>query len=96
MFQHFNYFTPLCFRQVEERRRVEEDEIWRHMCNCHQGTMESYLEDIIVRSVDQTADEQVCTSGREVVISLWFIAIYGIIDDNTMVKNYKWTLKLKI
>lgn len=45
-------------RQVEERRRVEEDEIWRHMCNCHQGTMETYLEDIIVRSVDRTADEQ--------------------------------------
>ena len=47
------------FSQVEERRRVEEDEIWRHMCNCHQGTMETYLEDIIVRSVDRTADEQV-------------------------------------
>ena len=46
-------------RQVEERRRVEEDEIWRQMCNCHQGTMETYLEDIIVRSVDRTADEQV-------------------------------------
>ena len=38
---------------------MEEDEIWRHMCNCHQGTMETYLEDIIVRSVDRTADEQV-------------------------------------
>ena len=45
-------------RQVEERRRLEEDEIWRHLCNCHQGTMESYLEDIIARSVDRTADEQ--------------------------------------
>ena len=49
----------LLLRQVEERRRVEEDEIWRQMCNCHQGTMETYLEDIIVRSVDRTADEQV-------------------------------------
>lgn len=45
-------------RQVEERRRIEEDEIWRQMCQCHQGTMETYLEDIIVRSVKKTADEQ--------------------------------------
>ena len=48
-------------RQVEERRRTEEDEIWRQMCKCHQGTMESLLEDVIVRSVDRTADEQART-----------------------------------
>jgi len=48
-------------RQVEERRRMEEDEIWRQMVNCHQGTMETYLEDIISRSVSRTADEQART-----------------------------------
>ncbi|XP_053561762.1 cilia- and flagella-associated protein 91 [Bombina bombina] len=45
-------------RQVEERRRREEDEIFRQVVNIHQRTVDSYLEDIILHSVEHTAEEQ--------------------------------------
>ncbi|NXK09516.1 CFA91 protein, partial [Herpetotheres cachinnans] len=57
-------------RQVEERRRREEDEIFRQARegdwgNCgwsvvkvHQSTIDSYLEDIILSSLENTAEEQ--------------------------------------
>ncbi|XP_065817910.1 cilia- and flagella-associated protein 91 [Labrus bergylta] len=45
-------------RQVEERRRREEDEIFRQVVQVHQETLDLYLEDIILETVEQTADQQ--------------------------------------
>lgn len=45
-------------RQVEERRRREEDEIFRQVVQVHQETVNLYLEDIILGTVEQTADQQ--------------------------------------
>uniref|UniRef100_A0A8K9VEC3 Cilia- and flagella-associated protein 91 n=1 Tax=Oncorhynchus mykiss TaxID=8022 RepID=A0A8K9VEC3_ONCMY len=43
-------------RQMEERRRREEDEIFKQVV--HQETVDLYLEDIILGTLDQTADQQ--------------------------------------
>lgn len=45
-------------RQVEERRRREEDEIFKQVVKVHQRSVDTYLEDIILGSIDKTADEQ--------------------------------------
>ncbi|XP_060733143.1 cilia- and flagella-associated protein 91-like [Tachysurus vachellii] len=45
-------------RQVEERRRREEDEIFRQVMKVHQATVDLYLEDVILNSIDQTAEAQ--------------------------------------
>ncbi|KAK5861123.1 hypothetical protein PBY51_022542 [Eleginops maclovinus] len=57
-------------RQVEERRRREEDEIFRQVVQVHQETVDLYLEDIILRTLEQSADEQareeIRTTAKEV------------------------------
>ncbi|XP_068614741.1 cilia- and flagella-associated protein 91-like [Brachionichthys hirsutus] len=45
-------------RQVEERRRREEDEIFRQVVQVQQETVDLYLEDIILETLEQTADQQ--------------------------------------
>ncbi|NXG34122.1 CFA91 protein, partial [Dromaius novaehollandiae] len=45
-------------RQVEEMQRQEEDEIFRQVIKVHQSTVDSYLEDIILSSMENTAEEQ--------------------------------------
>ncbi|XP_035170659.1 cilia- and flagella-associated protein 91 [Oxyura jamaicensis] len=45
-------------RQVEERRRQEEDEIFRQVVKVQQSTIDSYLEDIILSTMENTAEEQ--------------------------------------
>ncbi|XP_062862513.1 cilia- and flagella-associated protein 91 isoform X2 [Trichomycterus rosablanca] len=45
-------------RQLEERRRREEDEIFKQVMKVHQATVDLYLEDVILNTVDQTADAQ--------------------------------------
>ncbi|XP_042351125.1 cilia- and flagella-associated protein 91 [Plectropomus leopardus] len=45
-------------RQVEERRRREEDEIFRQVVQVHQETVDLYLEDIILGTLEQTSDQQ--------------------------------------
>ncbi|XP_074856668.1 cilia- and flagella-associated protein 91 isoform X2 [Carettochelys insculpta] len=45
-------------RQVEERRRREEDEIFKQVVKVHQSTVDSYLEDVILNSMESTAEEQ--------------------------------------
>ncbi|KAM6416718.1 cilia- and flagella-associated protein 91 isoform 2-T2 [Pluvialis apricaria] len=45
-------------RQVEERRRQEEDEIFKQVVKMHQSTIDSYLEDIILSSMENMAEEQ--------------------------------------
>ncbi|XP_071958133.1 cilia- and flagella-associated protein 91-like isoform X2 [Antedon mediterranea] len=44
-------------RQVEERRRREEDEIFKQVIKVHQNSVDTYLEDIIMGSIEQTASE---------------------------------------
>ncbi|XP_028991921.1 cilia- and flagella-associated protein 91 [Betta splendens] len=45
-------------RQVEEHRRREEDEIFRQVVQVHQESVDLYLEDIILGTCEQTADQQ--------------------------------------
>ncbi|KAL6100955.1 cfap91 [Pungitius sinensis] len=45
-------------RQMEERRRREEDEIFRQVVQVHQETVDLYLEDIILGTVEQTVDKK--------------------------------------
>ncbi|XP_053154496.1 cilia- and flagella-associated protein 91 isoform X2 [Hemicordylus capensis] len=45
-------------RQVEERRRREEDEIFKQVVKVHQSTVDSYLEDVLLSSMEHTAEEQ--------------------------------------
>lgn len=45
-------------RQVEERRRREEDEMFKQVVKVHQKTVDTYLEDIIMGTVNKTAEEQ--------------------------------------
>lgn len=45
-------------RQVEQRRLREEDEIFKEVVKVHQSTVSSYLEDIILNTEENTAEEQ--------------------------------------
>ena len=45
-------------RESELQRREKEDEIFRQFIGVHQETVESYLEDIIISSTDETAEIQ--------------------------------------
>ncbi|XP_068877178.1 cilia- and flagella-associated protein 91 isoform X2 [Aphelocoma coerulescens] len=45
-------------RQLEESRREEEDEIFRQVVNVQHRTIDTYLEDIILSSMERTAEEQ--------------------------------------
>lgn len=45
-------------RQVEQRRLREEDEIFKEVIKVHQSTVTSYLEDIILNTEENTAEEQ--------------------------------------
>lgn len=45
-------------RQVEERRRREEDEIFKQVVKVHQDTVDNYLEDILLATLERKADEQ--------------------------------------
>merc|ERR1712150_317456 len=42
----------------EERRRREEDEIFKQVIGVHQETVDSYLTNVICGAIEQTADEQ--------------------------------------
>ncbi|XP_076974346.1 cilia- and flagella-associated protein 91 isoform X3 [Tamandua tetradactyla] len=45
-------------RQVEQRRLREEDQIFKEVIKVHQSTVTSYLEDIILNTEENTAEEQ--------------------------------------
>ena len=45
-------------REAELLRREKEDEIFKQLFDVHQETVDSYLEDIIIQSTDETADFQ--------------------------------------
>uniref|UniRef100_A0A7N5KLP2 Cilia- and flagella-associated protein 91 n=1 Tax=Ailuropoda melanoleuca TaxID=9646 RepID=A0A7N5KLP2_AILME len=48
-------------RQVEQRRLREEDQIFKEVIKVHQSTVTSYLEDIILNTEENTAEEQART-----------------------------------
>lgn len=45
-------------RQVEQRRLREEDQIFKEVVRVHQSTITSYLENIILKTEENTAEEQ--------------------------------------
>ncbi|XP_072253015.1 cilia- and flagella-associated protein 91 [Leuresthes tenuis] len=45
-------------RQVEERKRKEEDEVFRQVVQVNQESLDMYLEDIILGTLEQAADQQ--------------------------------------
>ncbi|XP_062368890.1 cilia- and flagella-associated protein 91 [Cinclus cinclus] len=45
-------------RQLEESRRQEEDELFRQVVNVQERTIDTYLEDVILSSMERTAEEQ--------------------------------------
>ena len=45
-------------RQREERIRRTEDEMFKQMMRVHQGSVDTYLEDVILKSMERTADLQ--------------------------------------
>nr|XP_008171397.1 cilia- and flagella-associated protein 91 isoform X1 [Chrysemys picta bellii] len=61
-------------RQVEERRRREEDEIFKQVVKMHQSTVDSYLEDVILNSMESTAEEQAREEIQKVAVEINDIA----------------------
>ncbi|XP_013081110.2 cilia- and flagella-associated protein 91-like isoform X2 [Biomphalaria glabrata] len=57
-------------RQWEIRRRREEDEIFKQVVKTHQVTVDSYLEDIIAGSIDNTATDQARKEIEEQAIAI--------------------------
>jgi len=51
-------------RQAEERLREREDEMFRQIMGVHQGTVDSYLEDVLTSTVDQAAQSRALTEAR--------------------------------
>lgn len=45
-------------RQREERIRRTEDELFKQMMRVEQGTVDTYLQDVIMNSLEKTADEE--------------------------------------
>lgn len=45
-------------REEEVKRRTEQDEIFRQVMKVHQGTVETYLERILMDSLERTTDEE--------------------------------------
>merc|ERR1712125_79111 len=51
-------------RQAEERLREREDEMFRQVMGVHQGTVDSYLEDVLTSTVDEAAQSRALTEAR--------------------------------
>lgn len=51
-------------RQAEERLREREDEMFRQIMGVHQGTVDSYLEEMITNTVEQAARSRALTEAR--------------------------------
>lgn len=52
------FFNKLGEREAELQRREKEDQIFKQFIHVHQETVDSFLEDIIIQSTDETADAQ--------------------------------------
>eukprot|EP00811_Abedinium_folium_P025034 NODE_3548_length_2020_cov_6.715267.p1 GENE.NODE_3548_length_2020_cov_6.715267~~NODE_3548_length_2020_cov_6.715267.p1 ORF type:complete len:313 (+),score=134.66 NODE_3548_length_2020_cov_6.715267:410-1348(+) len=51
-------------RQAEEWLRAREDDMFRHVMGVHQGTVDSYLEDVLTNTVEQAAQSRALTEAR--------------------------------
>merc|ERR1712072_1307198 len=51
-------------RQAEERLREREDEMFRQIMGVHQGTVDSYLEEVLTNTVEQAAQSRALTVAR--------------------------------
>mmetsp|Transcript_6333 Transcript_6333/g.14507 ORF Transcript_6333/g.14507 Transcript_6333/m.14507 type:complete len:703 (-) Transcript_6333:77-2185(-) len=51
-------------RQAEERLRAREDEMFRQIMGVHQGTVDSYLEEVLTNTVEQAAQSRALTEAR--------------------------------
>ncbi|CAF3060896.1 unnamed protein product, partial [Rotaria sp. Silwood2] len=61
-------------RQVEERRRREQDELFKQMLQMTQTTVDTYLEDVILESTFETASEQARIEIQEQAVAIDDIA----------------------
>ncbi|XP_071094992.1 cilia- and flagella-associated protein 91-like [Haliotis cracherodii] len=57
-------------RQVEERRRREEDEVFKQAVKVHQNSVDTFLEDIILGSINNTADQQARQEIQEIAVTI--------------------------
>ena len=85
-------------RQREERLRRIEDEIFKRMMRVHQGGVDTYLEDIILQSVERTADQQAREEIQQQAdninkIAHDFVHTYVQIKLCTDLTSNTWTLK---
>merc|ERR1719247_3750726 len=51
-------------RQAEERLREREDEMFHQIMGVHQGTVDSYLEEVLCNTVEQAAQSRALTEAR--------------------------------
>merc|ERR1719160_2420414 len=51
-------------RQAEERLREREDEMFRQVMGVHQGTVDSYLEEVLTNTVESAAQSRALTEAR--------------------------------
>lgn len=51
-------------RQAEERLREREDQMFRQVMGVHQGTVDSYLEEVLTNTVEQAAQSRALTEAR--------------------------------
>mmetsp|Transcript_6427 Transcript_6427/g.15588 ORF Transcript_6427/g.15588 Transcript_6427/m.15588 type:complete len:704 (+) Transcript_6427:137-2248(+) len=51
-------------RQAEERLREREDEMFRQIMGVHQGTVDSYLEEVLTNTVEQAAQSRALMEAR--------------------------------
>merc|ERR1719486_166803 len=51
-------------RQAEERLREREEEMFRQIMGVHQGTVDSYLEEVLCNTVEQAARSRALTEAR--------------------------------
>ncbi|CAJ1335719.1 unnamed protein product [Effrenium voratum] len=51
-------------RQAEERLREREDEMFRQIMGVHQGTVDSYLEEVLTNTVEEAAQSRALTEAR--------------------------------
>ncbi|XP_050416159.1 cilia- and flagella-associated protein 91 [Patella vulgata] len=73
-------------RQVEERRRREQDEIFKQVIKVHQNSVDTYLENIIMGSIDSTADIQARREVQELAVKINDVA-YEVEDKRTQLES---------
>ncbi|KAI8925846.1 solute carrier, TRAMD3 or PAT1-domain-containing protein [Entophlyctis helioformis] len=73
-------------RQMEIKRRKQEDDVFRQTMQVHQETVDTYLEDIIMSSIDRTASVQARDQVHQYAIKVDEIAdnLAQSRDDRTM------------